>query len=92
MKSRQFTIPALPCLRFKRQTAKPMPISYTETPVSIGDHMRKKRMKLKLLQKDVANICGLSEYITNSEKKRNTSLIQYYPRISNFFGILAIRY
>jgi len=82
-------IPALPCLRFKRQTGKPMPLSYPERPISIGDHIRKKRMELKLLQKDLARICGVSEdCITNWEKNRNTPQIQYYPRIINFLGYL----
>ena len=66
-----------------------MPISYPESPVSIGDHIRKKRMELKLLQKDVTRICGVSEdCITNWEKNRNTPQIQYYPRIIDFLGYL----
>jgi len=36
-----------------------MPILYAENPVSIGDHLRKKRMELTLFQKDVARICCL---------------------------------
>jgi hypothetical protein len=44
-------IPALPCLRFESQTGKPMPISYPKSSISIGDHIRKKRMELKLLQR-----------------------------------------
>jgi DNA-binding XRE family transcriptional regulator len=76
-------------LRFESQTGKPMPISYPENPVSIGDHIRKKRMELKLLQKDVARICGVSEdCITNWEKNRNTPQIQYFPHIINFLGYL----
>lgn len=31
-----------------------MPISYAEDPVSIGDHIRKKSLKLKLRQIDVS--------------------------------------
>jgi predicted transcriptional regulator len=59
-----------------------MPISYPEHPVSIGDHIRKKRMELKLLQKDVARICGVTEdCITNWGK--NTSIPQIH-----FFRIL----
>lgn len=46
-----------------------MPISYAEDPVSIGDHIRKKRLELKLRQIDVAGICGVSEdRIRNWEK------------------------
>lgn len=82
-------IPALPCLRFESQTGKPMPITYPENPVTIGDHIRKKRIQLKLLQKDVAKICGVTEdCITNWEKGRSIPQIQYFPNIINFLGYL----
>ncbi|MEE1947261.1 transcriptional regulator [Pedobacter sp. KR3-3] len=66
-----------------------MPISYPEIPVSIGDHIRKKRMDLKLFQKDVAKICGVTEdCITNWEKNRCTPQIQFFPIIIKFLGYL----
>jgi len=66
-----------------------MPTSFPENPVSIGDHIRKKRMELKLLQKDVASICGVTEdCITNWEKNRSIPQIQYFPHIINFLGYL----
>ena len=47
-----------------------MHISYPENPVTIGRHIRKKRMELKVLQKDVTKICGATEdSITNWGKK-----------------------
>jgi DNA-binding transcriptional regulator YiaG len=56
-----------------------MPISYPEHAVSIGDHIRKKRMELKLLQKDVARICGVTEdCITNWGKNRSISQIHFF--------------
>jgi DNA-binding XRE family transcriptional regulator len=64
-----------------------MPASYPENPVSIGDHIRKKRMELKLLQKDVAKICGVTvDCITNWEKNRSLPQIQFYPSIIKFLG------
>jgi len=48
-------------LRFESQNEKQIPISDPENPVSICDHIRKKRMEPKLLQKDVAWICGVTE-------------------------------
>jgi DNA-binding XRE family transcriptional regulator len=84
-------IHALPCLRFERQILKPMPIPYPENPVSIGDHIRKKRMELKLLQKDVAKICGVTEdCITNWEKNRSVPQIQFFPNIISFLGYFPI--
>lgn len=66
-----------------------MPISYPENPVSLGDPIRKKRMELKLLQKDVAGICGVSEdCIRNWEKNRSTPQIQFFPRVINFLGYI----
>lgn len=66
-----------------------MPISYPEKPVSIGDHIRKKRMELKLLQKDVAVICRVTEdCITNWEKNRTLPQIKFFPHIINFLGYL----
>lgn len=68
-----------------------MPISYAEDPVSIGDHIRKKRLQLKLCQIDVAGICGVSEdRIRNWEKNRSTPQIQFFPRVINFLGYILI--
>ncbi len=82
-------IPALPCLHYESQTGKPMPISYPENPVTIGDHIRKKRMDLKLLQKDVGVILGVTECsITNWEKNRSIPQINFFPKIIAFLGYL----
>lgn len=46
-------------------------------------------MELKLLQKDVVRICGVTEdCITNWEKNRSTPQIQFFPSIINFLGYL----
>ncbi len=80
-------IPALPCLRFESKTLKPMHSLYPEYPKTIGDHIRKKRMDLKLLQKDVSKIFKVSEdSITFWENNRNEPQIKYYPRIIKFLG------
>ncbi|WP_165456515.1 helix-turn-helix transcriptional regulator [Pedobacter kyonggii] len=66
-----------------------MPISYTENPVSIGDHIRKKRMELKLRQTELAVICGVSEdCVRNWEKNRSTPQIQFFPRVINFLNYI----
>ncbi|MEN5197014.1 helix-turn-helix domain-containing protein [Sphingobacterium faecium] len=70
-----------------------MPISYPERPLSIGDHIRKKRMDLKLLQKDVAKICDVTEgCITNWEKNRSSPQIQFFPCIIMFLGYLPFEF
>lgn len=64
-----------------------MHFSYPEYPQTIGDHIRKKRMDLKLLQKDVAEIFSVSEdSITFWENNRNKPQIKYYPHIIKFLG------
>jgi DNA-binding XRE family transcriptional regulator len=70
-----------------------MPFSYPENPVSLGDNIRKKRMELRLLQKDVAKICGVTEdCITNWEKNRSLPQIQFYPNIIKFLGYLPLEF
>ena len=64
-----------------------MDISYPDNPKTIGDHRRKKRLDLKLLQKDVAKIFNVSEdCITYWETNRSEPQIKYYPRIIKFLG------
>lgn len=66
-----------------------MPDSYPQNPITIGDNIRKKRMELKLLQKDVAKILGVTEdSITNWEKNRSLPQIHLFPRIISFLGFL----
>jgi len=79
----------LPCLRYEGKTEKPMPTTYPKNPVTIRDYIRKKRMELKLLQKDVAKICGVTgDCIANWEKNRSMPQIQHFPHIIHFLGYL----
>lgn len=58
-------------LTYERQTRKPIPFSYHKNPGSIGEHIRKRRMDLNLLQKDVAKMLGVTEgSIKNGENNR----------------------
>lgn len=75
----------LPCLRYESQTRKPLPLSCPENPVSIGDHIRKKRMQLKLLQKDVAKICCVTEDCITNWKNIETFLKFNISHISSSF-------
>jgi len=77
----------LPSLRFETETVKPIDSSYPKNPTSIGEHIRKKRMELKLFQKDLAILFGVSEdCITYWENSRSTPQIQYYPALIRFLG------
>jgi DNA-binding XRE family transcriptional regulator len=60
---------------------------YPAFPVTIGEHIRKRRMDLGLFQKEVAEIVGTSiECITFWENVRSQPQIHFYPKIISFLG------
>jgi len=64
-----------------------MPASYPEIPITFGDHIRKKRMEVKLLQREVASIIGVTEdCITLWEKNHSVPQIKHFPKIIDFLG------
>ena len=64
-----------------------MPFGYPNSLKTIGDHIRKKRIDLKLLQKEVAQKIGVDETsVLNWEKNRNTPSLTYIPKIIEFLG------
>ena len=64
-----------------------MPFGYPNSLKTIGDHIRKKRIDLKLLQKEVARKIGVDETsVLNWEKNRNTPSLTYIPKIVEFLG------
>ncbi len=80
-------IHALPCVRFKPQIPKPTLISYPKSPLTVGEHIKKKRMDLKLFQSDVARIFEVStDCVTYWENKRSLPQVVYYPKIIAFLG------
>ena len=53
----------------------------------IGQHIRKRRLDLKLLQREVADMIGVSEdCMTNWENGRSVPQIQYMPKLIQFLG------
>ncbi len=62
-------------------------MSYPDSPVTIGEHIRKRRMELKLLQSDVAECFDVStDCITFWEKNRSNPQIKFFPKIISFLG------
>jgi DNA-binding XRE family transcriptional regulator len=56
-------------------------------PQTVGDHIRKRRLSLKLFQKDVAEQLGVdSTSIPNWEANRSVPEIPYMPAIIRFLG------
>jgi len=78
---------ALPFLRYEKTVGKPHIYWYPEHPKTIGEHIRKRRMDLHLLQSDVAEILNICiDSITGWENGRSEPQIHFYPRIIDFLG------
>ncbi len=53
----------------------------------MGDHIRARRLELKLLQKDVAQLVGVDETtVYNWERGYTRTPFRYMPRILEFLG------
>lgn len=60
---------------------------YPTNPITLGDHLRKKRMDLNITQKRVSEILQTTEdTITYWENGRSKPQSSYYKRIFNFLG------
>ena len=57
------------------------------SPNSLGEHIRKRRLELRLLQREVATIIGVSEdCITYWENGRSDPQVHFYPAIIAYLG------
>ena len=66
---------------------KPLSEAYPKTIRTIGDHLRKRRLDLKLYQKDVAKLIGVTtDTITNWEKNRVGPTLRFIPTIIEFLS------
>lgn len=80
-------IPALPFCHVTLKAPKPLLKPYPIRLDSLGDHIRKKRLDLKLQQKDVAQLIGVNETtIYNWENNRTAPGFKYMPQIAQFLG------
>ena len=61
---------------------------YPEFPITVGDHIRKKRMDLGLLQREVAEIIGVTESSVWNWEHGTEPELQYNPRIIKFLGYI----
>lgn len=68
-----------------------LPSQLIENPQTIGEHLKKRRLELKLLQKEVAVLFGVTEdSITYWENGRFRPAIVYYPKIIQFLGYCPV--
>ena len=66
---------------------KSLPPFYPKQLITLGDHLRKHRLDLGLLQKDVAKKIGVNKStITNWELNHNFPELRFIPAIIEFLG------
>jgi transcriptional regulator with XRE-family HTH domain len=67
------------------KTERPVSHAYPKFLITLGDHLRKRRLDLKLLQKEVAQKVGASETsIYNWENNRSTPSLCFLPKVIDF--------
>ena len=80
-------IPALPFCHAELRAAKPKSEHYPTEISTLGDHIRKHRLDLNRIQRQVAEQIGVGEAtITNWERNATTPAIRYIPAIIEFLG------
>jgi len=78
---------ALPCCHVTLSVSKPKNPNYPTELKTIGDHLRKRRLDLGLLQKDVAKQIGVTKCtIQYWETNRVAPTLRFVPRIIEFLG------
>jgi transcriptional regulator with XRE-family HTH domain len=78
---------ALPFCHFEIKTKKPLSKAYPKELLTLGDHIRKRRLGLMLTQKQVAHAIGVDEAtVWNWEKDRTKPLTKQIPAIVSFLG------
>jgi len=80
---------ALPFGKVTLHSQKPMDSAYPKILNTLGDHIRKRRLDLKLSQKAVAGRLEVDDMtIVCWEKNRNTPCISQIPKIIEFLGYI----
>ena len=78
---------SLPCCHIRLTARKPPPPSYPRQLKSLGDHIRKQRLDLGLLQTDVAHEFGVDEMtVCNWEINRTSPQLRFITKIIAFLG------
>ena len=78
---------ALPFCHSEFWAPRPKPSQYPKQINSLGDHIRARRLDLKLLQKQIADQIGVDKApITNWERNASSPAVRYVPAIIQFLG------
>jgi len=77
----------LPLCQRKLNAAKPKPYDYPADPKTLGEHLRKRRLDLHLVQREVADIFGVNEStIQNWEVGSHSVSLSAWPTVLEFLG------
>jgi transcriptional regulator with XRE-family HTH domain len=77
----------LPCCRWTLRAQRPLPSAYPKEINTLGDHIRKRRLDLGLLQREVADRIGVNkDTIYNWETNRTEPEVRLIPHIIDFLG------
>ena len=79
--------PALPFCHLHLRIQRPLSRAHPKALKTLGDHIRKRRLDLQLLQSDVAQRLGVTEScIWNWENSATAPVFPYWPAIIGFLG------
>ena len=79
--------PALPFCHVTLRGQRPLPAAYPQTLRTLGDHLRKRRLDLCLLQREAAERIGVDPTtVTNWELSRTAPALRFIPSIIRFLG------
>lgn len=68
---------------------KPLPVSCSSNPTTLGGYIRQERIKRGLLQKDLAILFSVHVMtITNWENETKKIMTRYFPSIVEFLGFV----
>ncbi len=80
-------IPALPCAQSTLTAAKPKDFRYPIELKTIGDHIRKRRLDLGLLQREVAQLLSVDvDSVCHWETGHSKPKVYLIPQIIDFLG------
>jgi transcriptional regulator with XRE-family HTH domain len=68
---------------------RPLPRSYPQVLATLADYLRKRRLDLGLLQRELAELLGVDEAtVTNWELNRTSPALHFLPGITDLIGYL----
>ena len=76
----------MPFCQITLKGKRPLAKAYPKILKTLGDHLRKKRLDLKLLQKDVARIIGVTESTIWNWEHGTDPEKRYMKRINGFLS------